>query len=218
MAEVTDDLPGMRAVYSQPIEMRINEMIAGIRADLGIKLFGPDLDVLVRPRRRDPGGRLRHPRRRRRDDRAGHRPAGLPGRGRPPRPGPRYGVRARQVTDLVAAAAGLPVGEVLEPDRRFPLVLRLPEADRDDPAALGRFLVPTAAGGRIPLTRLARLEQVEGPSTIQREWGERRIIVQANVRGRDLASFVAEARRRIAEEVDASPRLSRRVRRPVRDI
>ena len=204
MSAVTETLPGMRAIYSQPIEMRINEMIAGIRADLGVKLFGPDLEVL-----------------RAKADEIRSVLVGVPGAadvsaeqitGQPvfrvevDRTAlGRYGVPSRRVTDLVAAAAGLPVGEVIEPDRRFPLVVRLPESYREDPEALGRLLVPTSSGGRIPLTRLASLEVVDGPSTIPREWGERRITVQANVRGRDLGSFVEEARARIDDEVDLPP-------------
>src|SRR5439155_11868963 len=91
-----------------------------------------------------------------------------------------------------------------EPDRRFPLAIRLPHQYRDDPRALSRILIPTASGERLPLTRLATLEEVTGPSTIQREWGQRRIVVQANVRGRDLGSFVEEARARTAREVAAT--------------
>ncbi len=114
----------------------------------------------------------------------------------------RYGVSARVVLDAVQAAGGLPVGEVLEPDRRFPLVVRLPESYRDDPRSLERVLIPTASGQRLPLTRLARVETVTGPSTVQREWGRRRVVVQANVRGRDLGSFVREAQERVAREVE----------------
>ena len=204
MSDVTERLPGMRAIYLQPIEMRINEMIAGIRADLGIKLFGPDLEVLKERAaaiqevvEAIPGAA----------DVTTEQVTGLPVlRVVVDRQAlARYGVRSKQVTDLIAAAAGLPVGEVIEPDRRFPLVVRLPESYRDDPDAIGRLLVPTARGERLPLTRLARIERVEGPSTVQREWGVRRIIVQANVRGRDLGSFVAEAERRIDAEVELPP-------------
>jgi cobalt-zinc-cadmium resistance protein CzcA len=91
---------------------------------------------------------------------------------------------------------------VVEPQRRFPLVVRLPVAYRDDPDSLGRILVPTAAGGRLPLTQLVRVEAGTGPSTVQREWGKRRIVVQANVRGRDIGSFVRDARDRVARRVD----------------
>lgn len=204
MARVTEVLPGMRAIYVQPIEMRINEMIAGIRADLGVKLFGPDLEVLKEKAaeiqqvvEQVPGAA----------DVTTEQVTGLPVlRVEVNREAlARHGVSAEQVLDAVRATGGLQVGEVLEPDRRFPLAIRLPEEYRDDPAALDRILIPTASGQRLPLTQLARLEEVEGPSTINREWGLRRIIVQANIRGRDLGSFVDEARDRIAGEVELPP-------------
>lgn len=200
MAEVTGKLPGMRAVYSQPIELRINEMVAGIRADLGIKIFGPDLEVLKekaaeveRVVKSIPGAA----------DVSAEQITGLPVlRVVVDRQAlSRFGVSARQVLDAVAESGGMKVGEIVERDRRFPLAIRLPEAYRDDPRALEKILFTTATGQRLPLTRLAKLEEVIGPSTIQREWGERRIVVQANVRGRDIGSFVEEAREKIASGV-----------------
>jgi len=190
----------MRAGYSQPIELRINEMVAGIRADLGIKLFGDDLEILKekaaeieRVVKAIPGAA----------DVSAEQITGLPVlRIEVDRDAlARHGVAARQVLDTISAAGGIPVGEVLEPGRRFPLVVRLPMNYRDDPGAFEKILIPTASGQRLPLARLARLEETTGPSTIQREWGRRRIVVQANVRNRDIGSFVAEAQRRIAREV-----------------
>ncbi|RUL87013.1 efflux RND transporter permease subunit [Tautonia sociabilis] len=204
MAELTGTFPGMRAVYSQPIELRINEMVAGIRADLGVKLFGPDLEVLKEKAaeiqevlEQVPGAA----------DVSAEQITGLPVlRVEVDRPAlARYGVSSRQVLDAIKAAGGLQVGEVLEPDRRFPLAVRLPEDYRDDPRSLERILITTAGGERLPLTRLANLETVVGPSTIQREWGERRIVVQANVRGRDIGSFVEEAQGEIARRVELPP-------------
>jgi cobalt-zinc-cadmium resistance protein CzcA len=201
MAALTETLPGMRAVYSQPIELRINEMVAGIRADLGIKLFGPDLEVLKekaaeieRVVTAIPGAA----------DVSTEQVTGLPVlRVVVDRQAlSRYGVPVAQVLDAVAAAGGIKVGEVIEPDRRFPLVVRLPMSYRDDPRALEKILIPTASGQRLPLTRLARFEETTGPSTIQREWGERRIVVQTNVRGRDIGSFVEEAQEKIAAQVE----------------
>jgi cobalt-zinc-cadmium resistance protein CzcA len=190
----------MRAAYSQPIEMRINEMVAGIRSDLGIKLFGPDLEVLRTKAaeieevvKQVPGA----------SDVTTEQVTGQPvvrvvvDR----RALSRYGVSARQVLDAVSEAGGMKVGEVIEPDRRFPLTIRLPLSYRDDPRAFEKILFTTATGLRLPLTRLARLEEVVGPSTIQREWGERRITVQSNVRGRDIGSFVEEAQAKIGERV-----------------
>ena len=200
MAGVTEKLPGMRAVYSQPIELRINEMVAGIRADLGIKLFGDDLDVLKhkaadieRVVKAIPGAA----------DVSTEQITGLPVlRIEVDRDAlSRYGVPARHVLDAITEAGGIKVGEILEPGRRFPLAVRLPISYRDDPRALEKILIPTASGQRLPLTRLARLEETTGPSTIQREWGQRRIVVQANIRGRDMGSFVKEAQERIAREV-----------------
>jgi cobalt-zinc-cadmium resistance protein CzcA len=200
MSEVTETLPGMRAVYGQPIEERINEMVAGIKADLGIKLFGDDLELLkqkaaeiVAVVQKIPGAA----------DVGAEQVTGQPVlRVEADRKAlGRHGVSSRQVLEAVEAAGGIVVGEVLEPGRRFPLAVRLPWSYRDDPRALQRVLIPTAQGGRLPLTQLARLERTTGPSTIQREWGQRRIVVQSNVRGRDLGSFVAEAQRRITAEV-----------------
>ena len=202
MAEVVGELPGMEAVFSQPIEQRINEMIAGIRADLGIKLFGDDLDTLQSKAREIarvvetiPGAA----------DVAVEQVTGLPVlRIVVDRQAiSRYGVPARVVLDAIRAVGGIQVGEIFEDEggRRFPLVVKLPESYRDNPEALEKILIPTATGARIPLTKLARFEDTTGPSTIQREWGKRRIIVQSNVRGRDVGSFVAEAQAAIDEQI-----------------
>jgi len=200
MAGATEHLPGMKAVYTQPIEMRINEMIAGIRADLGIKLYGDNLEVLKgkaaeieRVLKAMPGAA----------DVTTEQVTGSPivkvvvDR----KALSRHGVSSEEVMNAVTAAGGLHVGEVIEPGRRFPLVVRLPEAYRDDPMALGRVLITTPTGQKLPLSGLARLEETTGPSTIQRDWGQRRIVIQANVRGRDIGSFVADAQRRIARQV-----------------
>jgi cobalt-zinc-cadmium resistance protein CzcA len=201
MAEVTSTLPGMNTIYTQPIEQRINEMIAGIRSDLGIKIFGPDLDVLKEQAARVqsvveaiPGAA----------DVAAEQITGQPvmrvvvDR----RALARHGVSAEVVLDAVRAVGGLSVGEVIEPGQRFPLVIRLPESYRDDRVAMRRILIPTADGRRLPITQIASFETVTGPAAIQREWGERRIVVQANVRGRDIGSFVEDAKQSIAREVD----------------
>jgi cobalt-zinc-cadmium resistance protein CzcA len=117
----------------------------------------------------------------------------------------RYGVPAKAVLDLVESIGSKPLGEVVEGQLRFPLVVRLPENYRGSPEAIGSILVATPSGERIPLSRLATVEVVEGPSTITREWGQRRITVTCNVRGRDLGSFVAEARQKVAEQVQMPP-------------
>jgi cobalt-zinc-cadmium resistance protein CzcA len=93
------------------------------------------------------------------------------------------------------------VGEIREGQRRFPLVVRLPDRQRTDPEALADTLIPTADGPLLPLSQVASVTELEGPATITREWGKRRIVVQCSVRGRDVAGFVAEARERIAASV-----------------
>lgn len=194
------DMPGQKLAYSQPIEMRMNEMVSGVRADLGVKLFGDDFDVLVR-KAQEIEAVLR----------------GIAGNadvnteqitGQPmlqikvnQEQVARYGLSAQTVLDLVQSIGSKPLGEIVEGQIRFPLVVRLPEKFRASPAAIGAILIATPAGETIPLSRLASVEIVEGPSTITREWGQRRITVTSNVRGRDLGSFVAEARRKITEKV-----------------
>jgi len=200
MAEATKVLPGMRAVYTQPIEMRINEMVAGIRADLGIKLYGDDLETLKTKAeeiekivKAVPGAA----------DTTVEQMTGLPVlRINVDNDAlSRYGVPAQAITDAVRAVGGIDVGEVIEPGRRFPLVIRLPASYREAPDALEGIFITTATGQRLPLTRLASLEETTGPSTIQRDWGARRIIVQTNVRGRDIASFVRDAQDQIRRGV-----------------
>jgi len=204
MQRVTDSLPGMETLYTQPIEQRINEMIAGIKADVGAKLFGPDLDVL-----------------RAKADEIEKVIASIPGAsdvqaeqitGQPilkievdRQAVSRHGIPVRKVLEAVSAIGGINVGEILEPNRRFPLVVRLDPKYRNNPEDVSRILIPTVTGGRLPLTKLANIEVKTGPSTIPREWGKRRIVIQSNVRGRDLRSFVEEAEKRVKEDVKLPP-------------
>lgn len=197
-------LPGMRRIFAQPIELRVNEMIAGIRSDVGVKIFGDDFAEL-----QSIAGRVNSVLR------------SIPGSadvnteqltGQPvlqitPRPDQlgRMGVSAGDVLDFVRAIGGVRVADVRQGQIRFPLVVRLPDEYRSDPQRVADLLIPTASGQQLPLSRLADIMVVSGPSTIQREWGKRRIVVQSNVRGRDVASFVGEARDRIAAEVRMPP-------------
>jgi cobalt-zinc-cadmium resistance protein CzcA len=198
------DMPGQRLAFLQPIEMRMNEMVTGVRSDLALKLYGDDLDVLVAKAREME--RLL---------------AAIPGAadvateqvtGQPvlqikvnQQELARYGVPAKTVLDMVESLGSKPLGDVIEGQLRFPLVVRLPEIYRHGTEAIGSILIPTASGERLPLSRLADVRVVEGPSTITREWGQRRITVSANVRGRDLGSFVAEARRTLKQEFRLPP-------------
>ena len=204
MQDELRDLPGMRTVFTQPIEMRVNEMVAGVRADLGIKIFGDDLDELRAAARRVdaivrtvPGSA----------DVSVEQVTGLPVLRveLDQAAASRYGVPAERVLATVAALAGVEVAELREGQRRFPVALRIEPARAVDAEAVGALLVAAPDGTQVPLSRLARLRTESGPSTIQREWARRRIIVQANVRGRDIASFVGEVRRRVAAEARLAP-------------
>jgi cobalt-zinc-cadmium resistance protein CzcA len=194
MADALAGMPGMRSVFTQPIEMRVNEMVAGIRADVGIKVFGDDFATLqasaaaIRSAlERIPGA----------SDITVEQLGGQAtltitvdreacGR---------LGVPVGEVLEVVESLGTRKLGEVVEGQRRFDLVLRLADDQRDSAAAIGAVLVRTPAGAQLPLATLAAIELVEGPSAIQREWAKRRITVSANVRGRDVASFVADVRR-----------------------
>lgn len=200
MQKELEVMPGMRASFMQPIEMRVNEMLAGIRSDVGVKLFGDDLALLKEKAREIeallktiPGAA----------DVVTEQTTGLPtlqievDR----KAIARHGIAAEEVLAVVQALGATPVGEVQEGERRFPLVVRLEDAFRKDRAAVGRILILAANGERIPLARLATIRVVEGPGTVNREWGKRRVVVQANVRDRDVGSWVGEADRAIAERV-----------------
>ncbi|HJP01703.1 MAG TPA: CusA/CzcA family heavy metal efflux RND transporter [Planctomycetota bacterium] len=194
-------MPGMRAIFTQPIEMRVNEMTAGIRADLGVKVFGDDLEVLkgkaleVQEVLEGIPGAV---------DIAAEQVTGQPileievDRDALSR----HGISAAHVLSLVEAVGEIKVGEIREEQRRFDLIVRLDDKYRRDPMAVRKLRVPTASGQRVPITELVTFREVEGPSTITREWQKRRVVVQANVVGRDLGSFVAEAQERIAADVE----------------
>ena len=194
------DLPGPRLAISQPIEMRINEMISGVRSDVAAILYGDDLDLMVakaseveRALQSIPGA----------EDVRVEQVSGQPVLQIRVKQDEiaRYGITAGTIMNLVRALGTYDVGEVYEGQLRLALIIRLPEKARADPDAISRILVATPSGERIPLSRLATIEKVEGPNTIKRDWYQRRITIEANVRGRDLGSFVAEAQRVVDEKV-----------------
>ena len=200
MREVFAKLPGMTVAFSQPIEMRMNELIAGIRSDIGIKISGEDLETLKQLSASVQAalGKIRGA-----GEISGEQITGQPvlrikvDADKTAR----LGIATRTVLDAVEAVGSRKVGEVREGERRFPLVVRLPDPQRTDPDALAHTLIPTESGAVLPLCRVADIVETEGPATINREWGRRRITVQCNVRERDVASFVAEAQQKIASEI-----------------
>ncbi|HZT80583.1 MAG TPA: efflux RND transporter permease subunit, partial [Gemmataceae bacterium] len=185
--------------FTQPIEMRLNEMLTGSRADIALKLYGEDIDTLIAK-----GDELEKILR------------GVPGcadisteqvSGQPIlevrlKQGQlaRYGIPAQAVLDVLEAVGGKPAGDVVEGQYRFPLAVRLPDRLRDSPEGISSITVPAPSGERLPLSRLADIREVRGPKLISGEWGKRRIMIQCNVRGRDIGSFVEEAQRRIDRE------------------
>jgi cobalt-zinc-cadmium resistance protein CzcA len=186
-------LPGIRIVFTQPIELRVNEMLSGIRGDVGIKIYGEEFEQLVRLG--EQVEQILH---------------AVPGAGEisaeqiTGQPTlqikvdqdklARYGVPAHDVLEMVEAVGTPRVGEVFEGERSFPLVLRLPDAQREDPEALAGTLIPTRTGAILPLRALADITEEQRPSTINREWGRRLLKVSVSVPERDVASFVAEAK------------------------
>ncbi len=194
------EVPGNVFSYSQPIELRVQELIAGVRSDVAITIFGEDLDALRRsgtnivsvvsqvPGAADvkleqttglPYLRLRI----RRDEIA------------------RYGINASQVLDTIRAMGGRPVGEVLEGQRRFLMQVRFMEDHRSSVEAIGNIKVADSRGRMIPLSQLADIILEEGPAQISRENIHRKISIEANVRGRDLGGFIADVQRAVAERV-----------------
>ncbi len=193
-------MPAMRTIFAQPIELRVNEMVAGIRSDLGVKLFGDDFDQLT-----SLAARIEKVLRgiRGATDTVVEQLTGQPVLEIKLRQDQlaRHGVPAKEVLDFIAAIGNLHVGEIQQGQMTFPLTVRLPEEFRRDPERVANLVVPTASGQQLPLSLLAEMRIAKGPSTILREWGRRRVVIQSNVRGRDVGSFVGEARRRIAEEI-----------------
>jgi cobalt-zinc-cadmium resistance protein CzcA len=199
---------GPRYSFSQPIKLRMDEMSSGVRADVAVKLFGDDIKTL-QAKAVEIDKVLKSIRGA--TDVSIEPLTGLPLLQVKIKPSEiaRHGVPAKSVLDLVESLGGKHLSEVVEGQFRFPLVIRLPETFRgtisgkDDAKKLIEELpIVTAKGERLPLARLASVEVIEDtPSTITREWGQRRISISCNVRGRDLGSFVAEADHRLRNEI-----------------
>src|SRR5262245_37007785 len=205
--KIVGALPGNSYEFTQPIQMRFNELLAGVRGDVAIKVFGDEFEPMLRSANQiaavlrwlDGAADVRV-----------EQTTGLPFLEIAVNKAEiaRRGLNLSAVQDLIGAAVGgRDAGVVFEGDRRFEIVVRLPEAQRTDIEALRNLPVPLpASGGRnamvsIPLKEVASFPQGEGPNQISRENGKRRVVITANVRGRDIASLVAEAQARIAERV-----------------
>ncbi len=205
MRAAMEDFPGMAFSFSQPIACRIDELVAGTRAQLIIKLFGEDLDVLKTKADEIAAalGGIRGA-----TDLNVERVAGQPYiTVKPDRARiARLGLNVEDVQAIVeAAVGGKTVTQIYEGDRYFDLQVRYPEARRNSVETIGAILVRTPGGARIPLSQIADIAMIEGPSQISRESGQRRIGVECNISGRDLGGFVAEARRTVGRDVLLPP-------------
>jgi len=205
MRKAMEDFPGMAFSFSQPIACRIDELVAGTRAQLIIKLFGEDLDLLKAKADEIAAvlGRIDGA-----TDINVERVAGQPYiTVRPDRARiARLGLNVEDIQSLVeAAVGGKTVTQIYEGDRYFDLQVRYPEARRNSLETIGAILVRTPGGARLPLSQVADIAMLEGPSQISRESGQRRIGVECNITGRDLGGFVAEARRAISRGVALPP-------------
>ena len=207
-AELMKSVPGAMFSYSQPIELRVSELIAGVRSAIGIQVYGDDLvrlkevaDEVAAVVREIPGA----------SEVKAEQTIGLPlQRVIVDRAAvARHGLNADDVLEVVQAIGGIRAGTVVEGQQRFPLLVRFDERVRQDPARVAelRVAVPNDGGPRamIPLGQLAEIRIEDGPAQISREAISRRINVETNVRGRDLASFVTEARAAVDEQVDLPP-------------
>jgi heavy metal efflux system protein len=193
-------VPGSNYEFTQPIQMRFNELIAGVRSDVAVKIYGDNLDTLVELGEqvesvveRVPGAA----------DVSLEQATGLPVLTVQPRRAllARFGLDVADLQAVVGTAiGGKTVGHVFDGDRRFPIVIRLPEHTRNNPAAIESLPVALPGGGYVPLREVADIRISSGPNAINRENGKRRVVVTANVRGRDLGSFVNELQQTMSRE------------------
>ncbi|MAY26398.1 MAG: CusA/CzcA family heavy metal efflux RND transporter [Polycyclovorans sp.] len=203
-------IPGSNYEFLQPVQMRMNELLAGVRAEVAIKVFGDDMDELaglgaqIEALAENITGAA---------DVAVEQVTGLPLMTITPNLEAlsRYGLAIDDVQQTVAIALGGAVaGQVFEGDRRFDIVVRLPEVQRQDPKALASLPIPVPTGiaaglgqaAYVPLGQLASIEVTLGPNQISRENGKRRVVVTSNVRERDLGSFVEELRERVSRQIE----------------
>ncbi len=203
VGEALEKLPGIASSISQPIKFRMMELIegVGVRSDIGIKIFGDDLDVLLREAN-EVASVVRGVRGA--EDVKVQQIAGLPVlQVRIDRDAvARHGINVADVQEVIQSAiAGTQATTVLEGFMRFGLVVRFPPEARNDADAIGRLLVSGPNGTRVPLGQLAHITSEEGPAEVSRENGRRRVTVEVNVRGRDIGSFAAEAQQKVAARV-----------------
>ena len=205
MREEVGKVPGLTANFSQPIQLRVDELVSGVKSAIGIKIFGDDLDVLkdkaddvARVLGRVPGAA----------DVNVEKVSGLAylqievDREKIAR----YGINVADINDVIETAiGGREASRVYEGLKVFGLSVRFPENARNDVEPIRELLIPSPSGALIPLGQLAKVDVTEGPAQISRESAQRRIVIQCNVTGRDLGGFVQEAQRKIDAAVKLPP-------------
>jgi cobalt-zinc-cadmium resistance protein CzcA len=194
-------IPGVNYNFTQPIAMRVDELVSGVKSDVAFKLFGDDLDVLTRTANQVAGVLNKVPGAREVnvEQVAGQtylnikiNRAALA----------RYGSSVAHVQELIEAAiGGREIGELIEGQRRFDILVKLPETHRGSMEAIENLLIDTPDGGMVPLSQVATIQMEQGPAQVSREDSQRRIVVEVNVADRDIGSFVAEAKQAIRDKV-----------------
>lgn len=199
------EYPGILLNFSQPIATRVDELLSGVRAQIAVKLFGDDLDVLEDKGREIEAAVRTVP------GASDVQMEQISGEAQLVVRADRealalYGINVAEVMEIVSTAVGgEAVTEVIDEQKRFDVYLRMAEPYRGDPEAIGNLWVSSDGGLRVPLSQVADIGIVEGPPTVSREDAQRRIVIQANVRGRDMGGFVEEAQRAVGEKVDLPP-------------
>lgn len=202
---LNDEVPGSNFSFTQPIAMRVDELVSGVRSDVAVKLFGDDTSILM-----EKAAKIETIIKTVRGV-ADLQVEKLSGSGQllitPDRQKmARYGVNIADIRTLVETAIlGTPVSEVLDGKKRFILRVKFPEGSSIEPESFERLLIETTSGSRIPLTQVAQVEFGEGMEVINRELGQRRILVQCNVRERDIGSFVKEGQEKITKAIKLPP-------------
>ncbi len=198
--ELQEELPDVAFGFTQPIEMRVDELVAGVKADVAVLLYGDDVDALAKYSKaiervlKGIEGSA--------DVKADYQ-SNLRALTITPRWNDlaRYGLNAQSLLDTVAAVGGHQVGQINQGRARFPLMVRLPESWRQNVDLLQQLPVAEVGGKTVPLRDLADIREEESPPTVEHEAGRRRTFIACNVRGRDVASFVSEAQRLVKEKV-----------------
>ncbi len=203
-AELNAAVPGVAFGFTQPIEMRVDELVAGVKADVAVLLYGDDIEILAQ-KGKEIESILR----------------GIPGAADvkadyqanlstltikcKPDSLAQYGIDAQAVLNVVSALGGHEVGQIFEGRARFPIMVRVPTQWRENLTLLEQVPVADSNGNAVPLKELADIRLEETPPSIEHEGNRRRTFVSANVRGRDVASFVAEAQQAVDEKIDFGP-------------